>query len=143
MLKKILHIVLVALLLVSTMGITISLHYCGGKLYDTGVFTEADNCCLPAEKGHEMEKANHCQANEHHKCGCENRTIFFRTVDDYTSIVFDLKDDGLPRIQLFELNSIISDRCSTSNVPKVDFPTLNISPPGIHTVLSLFQTYLI
>lgn len=45
MTKKAIHIVLSLLLIISTTGITINIHYSGGKLFSIAFWTDADKCC--------------------------------------------------------------------------------------------------
>ena len=45
MLQKISHIILASLLLVATMGMAVSKHYCSDSLISVSVFEEADSCC--------------------------------------------------------------------------------------------------
>ena len=45
MLKKIYHIFIALLLLVTTTGIGISKHYCGDFWVSTSLFSEAETCC--------------------------------------------------------------------------------------------------
>ena len=45
MIKLIIHIVFTILIVLSTSGLTISLHYCQDQLYDLAFFSTADHCC--------------------------------------------------------------------------------------------------
>jgi len=45
MLKKISHIILAFIVLITTMGMTVSAHYCGGELKSIQVINESDSCC--------------------------------------------------------------------------------------------------
>lgn len=45
MLKKTGHIVLLIVFMVSTMGMTISRHYCGNHLKAVSIFSTTDKCC--------------------------------------------------------------------------------------------------
>jgi len=65
MLKKILHISLVGLLLVSTMGITFYKHYCNGHLISKSFLFPTKSCCN-----------DHCKA-----CHNENKT--YKITDNY------------------------------------------------------------
>ncbi|MCT4602115.1 MAG: hypothetical protein N4A59_04290 [Marinifilum sp.] len=44
-LKKLGHIILVLLLLISTAGVSINKHYSGGELFSTAIFVKAEPCC--------------------------------------------------------------------------------------------------
>lgn len=124
MLRKITHIVLTLLLLVSTSGVTFSMHYCGGALVSTSINVEAKSCC---------EDNTGC---------CENKTLHFEVEDDYVSPVqvTNLETVALDILCpiLFVLN------LELLNNEDKDAQSLNDSspPPTIQTRLSLLQTYL-
>lgn len=67
MLRKLSHISLVLLLLVSTMGVTVSKHYCGSKLVDVSVLHGAEKCCDDAGSS---------------KC-CHDETAHFEVDNDF------------------------------------------------------------
>ncbi|WP_319480605.1 hypothetical protein [uncultured Draconibacterium sp.] len=45
MIRKLNHIILASLLLISTMGLAVSKHYCHSLLVDVSFFAQADSCC--------------------------------------------------------------------------------------------------
>ncbi|MFV0589847.1 MAG: HYC_CC_PP family protein [Draconibacterium sp.] len=45
MIRKLSHIILATLLLVSTVGMAVSKHYCHNSLVDVSLFAQADSCC--------------------------------------------------------------------------------------------------
>ena len=45
MLKKVSHILLSFLLLITTMGMTVNSHYCGNDLVSISVISESQSCC--------------------------------------------------------------------------------------------------
>ena len=65
MFKKFSHIIFSLLLLVSTMGLVISKHYCGGSFVSISLFTEAESCC-------EMDGC------------CHNETDFYQVDEDFS-----------------------------------------------------------
>jgi len=151
MLKKIGHITLAFVLLASTVGLTINLHYCKDKLYDVGLFTEAKNCCKDKEHqhtsdiAHEHKHHNHsCDSENHKPSDCEDETIKIESVDNYvvSTNTFTVTQDYSTLlfpvyfvvVDLFKLSEVRT----TSKIPKSD-----ISPPEIQVVLSLLQTYLL
>lgn len=144
MLRKLSHIGLIGLLLVSTMGMTINLHYCQHKLYDIGIFGQAEKCCIPHDKSHHSKKEHHCKATNHHKDDCEDETIHIESVDNFVVPSFSFEFDDIHLIQLFVLNAIFSDLSYLSSyAKKTEISPENISPPKIHVPLSLLQTYLL
>ena len=142
MLKKIGHIILIPLLLVATMGMTVNMHYCKHKLYDIGIFGQAENCCAPKESTHH-DKAHHCKANNHHKSDCQDETVHVDKVDNFVLSSFDFNFQDISFSTLFTCISLFTDLNSTSVAQQVEFNDLNISPPRIQVVLSLLQTYLL
>jgi hypothetical protein len=121
MLKKISHIILVSLILVTTMGMTVSKHYCGSSLESVGVLSTPDRCC---------EIPTGC---------CHDESFTIKVEDDFsvTSHAFDFTQFAVILPALIELNQIES----TEKQSFVSF--IVIPPPKIQTVLSSLQTYLL
>jgi len=69
MLKRLTHIIAVLLLMISTIGVPISSHYCGAKLMSVSIANEAKSCC----KG--MRKCSGC---------CKNESHFYKIQNEYT-----------------------------------------------------------
>ncbi len=122
--KKALHIILSLVLLVSTTGVTFSMHYCGGQYVSTSLFVEADSCCGDA-------------------CGCcENKNVHYEVDDDYTSPVVSVIDPSIELDLLIELFYFEIDAIELSTQPvKKTFE--DTSPPlPIAERLSLLQSFL-
>jgi hypothetical protein len=66
MFKKIAHILLVSLLLVSTSGISLNKHYCGNSLMSFSFFSVPQHCC-----------PGHCDK-------CHNTHLFNKVMDEFT-----------------------------------------------------------
>lgn len=120
MLKKISHIILALLVLVTTMGMTVSAHYCGGELKSVQLVTASESCCDDA-------------------CGsCRNELIQVEVEDDFTISPFhiDFTSDFifLPvLIQLFQVSNYNEE---------VEQVVYHKPPPlKIQTVLSDLQVY--
>ncbi|NQU85487.1 MAG: hypothetical protein HQ541_06975 [Mariniphaga sp.] len=124
MLRKTSHIILSLLLLVSTMGLAISKHYCGGEVISVALFDEPESCCNMAG------------------C-CHNETSFYQVNEDYSlasiseipvSAEFDLFGFAMLIDQLDE--ELISDR--------QDFEIAKSPPPvKIQISLSKRQAFLL
>lgn len=143
MLKKVSHIGLIILLLVSTTGLTIDLHYCNHKLYDIGVLSEAHNCCMPIENETNNIKHNHCDKDSHQKGNCEDETIQVKHVDDFTASSFNTDFNRLSFISLFLSISAVTDLYGLSEIIIGEVPEWNNSPPKHQVALSLLQKYLL
>ena len=124
MIKRILHIIIALFLLITTMGFTVSKHYCRGNLVKITINAEAESCC-------DME--NGCCSNEAEHYQLEEDFVF-------TMLVYDLPDSGIdilfPIVSLFI--QIEPGRDIVSEIIYTDLPP----PPKIQTTLSLLQTYL-
>lgn len=127
MFRKIIYILFAMLLLISTMGFTVSKHYCGSRLISISINSEAESCC--------GEKANS-------SC-CHNETEFFQFDENFTSPVIvennqitDL-DILFPAVFISLLNEPVIINSNILNFAE------SPPPPKLHTKLSLFQTYLI
>src|SRR5690554_487223 len=66
MLKKVSHIIIAFVLLLSTTGLTVSKHYCHDLFISASLFSEAESCCGEAD------------------C-CHNEIAFFQVDDDFVS----------------------------------------------------------
>lgn len=122
MLKKFSHIVLSTVLLISTMGVVISKHYCGDSFVSTSVFHEAKSCCGDSD------------------C-CHNEDSFYQVKDDFSAPAvlaapilaeLDILGHGLFAALLEE--PVIAENLYFTFT---DSPP----PPTIQKVLSLKQVY--
>ena len=119
MLKKISHIIMVTVLLVSTTGMTVSKHYCGGSLVDVNIFSDAKTCCDDIGTS---------------KC-CHNESEHIELDEDFLVVANDIQfqettlDLLLPFIQSFVFNEI----------EQQDFETVNINPPPPKEVLAFLS----
>ncbi len=125
MLRKISHIISAILLLVTSMGMAVSKHYCHGELVSVSVFHEADSCCdMPG-----------CCTNENH---------FYQVKEDFSSPVIStvpvLAELDILGHDLLATESLLTETESENTTSFIDY-----SPPpkNIQTVLSLKQVYLL
>ncbi len=122
MLRKIIHIFLFLLLLVTTTGLVVSKHFCKKVFVSASLFVEAEDCC---------EK----------EC-CENHSEFLQLDKDFQiseviqiPVVFDF-EIFVSEPSFFLLLNQQTDRSY--------YTEFNDPPPlEIHTRLSLKQTYLL
>lgn len=120
MLRKIKHIVLALLLLVSTNGIAISKHYCGANLKSVSILTTPESCCeLPVG------------------C-CHNEKVEIEIKDNYSIASFHY-DFSVFAIELFSLMELFQLDVSESTP---EFHIYNYLPERrMQTILSCLQTY--
>lgn len=124
MVKKLSYIILSFVLLISTMGIAVSKHYCGSSFVSVSFFSEAKSCC----------ETDGCCHNENH---------FFKVQDDYsTPQILDM-----PKLMVIDTvgNVVLSNIVPvTSKAGNRNFVFLDLPPPSkIQKSLALKQTYLL
>ena len=122
MLRKISHIILSLILLVSTMGLTIEKHYCGTRLVSISILDEPDSCC---------DMTDGC---------CHNDTETYKLSVDYTvsqlNMDFNKAPVDIPALPFFYFS--LPDGGSSDN----EF-TVFIPPRSLRTILSINQTFLL
>ncbi|WP_052343005.1 HYC_CC_PP family protein [Saccharicrinis fermentans] len=124
MLRKITNIVVALFLLVSTTGITISMHYCGGEYVSTSINKEAKSCC---------DGTGGC---------CENKSLHFEVKDDYVNAV-QFETTKIVSIDiLFPILLAINLELFPEEINVIKEFIDTSPPPKIQTRLSLLQTYL-
>lgn len=124
MIKKASHIILSMLLLLSTIGLAISKHYCGDELISTSLFVEADSCC----------DSDDC---------CKNETKVFQLDEDF-SVSSALELPELVQIDLLAVSLVVFNLILEENSVVVDFELIDSPPPSkIQTSLAKRQTYLL
>jgi len=123
MLKKTVNIFMSLVFLLTTMGFTVSKHYCGNTLVDVSINIEAEPCC-------DMEGCCHTE-NEH-----------FQLEEEYVNSAFtdnfqDFEIDLLFPIYFLSIANEPTESIN-STIELADLPP----SPKILTRLSLLQTYL-
>lgn len=125
MLRIIYHTTLTLLLLLSTIGIRASQHFCGSKLISTSFFSEADSCC--PDKG-----TDNC---------CHNETKIFQNLEGF------YLSDSLNLVSFFVANTAISYNFEhKQQYTSIYDPAYSVNKHGPplpqSTQLALLQTYL-
>lgn len=126
MFRKTANIILVILLLTTTIGFSVSKHYCGSRLVEISINSEAEPCC------DDMENPN---------C-CHNETEYFQLKEDLvTPVSFENTriagfDILFPLVFVYSFNA--PRNIETGVINYAESPP----PPTIQAKLSLLQTYL-
>jgi hypothetical protein len=123
--KKLLSISFAALLLVSTIGITVQKHYCHSVLVATSLLPSVEDACdanMPMEEGS-------C-SDEHQHFGVDSPLVL-------SAIAFDLT----PSVEWMTANSLLLDLVTLTELPTSEFyadysPPL--SEPNIYTKVQSF-----
>ena len=139
MFRLINHIVLSGIILLSSTGLTVNLHYCQDALYDIALNSPAEscyengaheNCCHPDP---DLENTNHC----------DDETVKVESTDDFfvSSFSFDFED--VHQIDLLFAIHILSENQPISN--NYESEVVNYKKPPIlpEVELSQIQSFLI
>ena len=122
MLRKSIHIVISLLLLTSTMGFTLSAHYCGDNLKSVSVLADPGSCC---------DIPDGC---------CHDETETFRIDEDFASagIHFD------PKISLLHVLDYYIPVTENLSVKYLQLTFIEEPPPPTtQQVLSNLQVYIL
>lgn len=123
MIQKLSHIILASLLLVTTMGMAVSKHYCHNSLVDVSFFAKAKSCCDDGG----------CCTNENH---------FYQVKEDFSAPVIstipviaeiDILQRTLPDFDISTPNEL-TEKFDLSNGPP---------PPTVMEFLADGQVYLL
>ena len=135
MTRKVLHIAIAVLILISSTGFTINMHYCHDQLIDMAFLTPADSCCDIEEDGPDQSQGS-CP-------GCQEESIVVEPGDDYEVSTNIVKFENSHNTKLFLTSVILNyyqgiDEAANNEVPQYKKP-----PPYQKVVLSQIQSYLI
>lgn len=124
MLRKVSHIILTLLLLVSTMGVAVSKHYCSGSFVSVSVFNEAESCCGESD------------------C-CHNENEVFQVKTDFSAPIIS----SVPILAELDIlgHNLFTEILFTSFFTEKEEFLFDSSPPPktIQKSLSLKQVYLL
>jgi hypothetical protein len=124
MLKKLSHIILSLLLLISTAGVVVSKHYCNGSFVSASVFHEAKSCCGDSD------------------C-CHNEDSFYQVDDDF-SIVGISEIPFLAELDILGNELAIDILFTFIEEKNQNFNSCKSPPPlTVSEILSLEQVYLL
>lgn len=153
MFNKVSHISIAMILVVSTLGLTINKHYCKDKLYDSGIFSEARNCCVeesihegPVDVKHHYKRSQYqiCDVHNHKMNDCRDETINVGHVDNFVVSSFHIDFNALSSIYLSLSVPFFSGLFNLSDTFFIIMPERYVSPHGIHqVVLSFLSAYLL
>ena len=124
MLKKVSHIILSSLLLISSIGMVVSKHYCGTTLVSIAVDKEADSCCGDAD------------------C-CHNENQYYNLEEDFSVPQIS----NVPVLAEFDILGfeLMNEFLTETHESKNTFPAFTDlpNPPTIQKTLALKQLYLL
>jgi hypothetical protein len=140
MVKKSVHIVLALLVLLSSTGFTVNMHFCHDYLIDMAVMAPAESCCDTGESG--MQSC--CAADPVTGTSpCEDKSVSIETSDDYMA---ENAVTGVKNIFHFTLPWLCSseDEYHISNQKySLTVPDLRRPPTDASVDLSGIQVFLL
>jgi len=123
-LKKITHILFVAVFTIITIGFTVNKHYSRGELFSIAIFSEPESCCA-------------------HACNCcdeESETIQFLV--DYTFTIDNI--ELIPsEVELFVVTIALTLEEPELVLTDSDFFDKDLPPPDKPSTLSFYQNFLL
>ena len=148
MLTRIVNTVSAFIMLVSTTGMTVNMHFCMDRLYAVGINRPAESCC---EHGKGCMES--CERNSGDRCRhgfligrpghCSDRSVHTGNTDDYvvstsgTDMATGLHPVPSPGIQAINADPSSHEFLARRTVYKYCKP-----PPLPKTELSIFQSFL-
>ena len=138
MIKKIIHGIVAALILVSTTGFTINLHYCHDQLIDLALYAPAKSCCDthkmdPCDVDNTFSKMNHCK----------DESIVVESNETFVGSSYDFNFDNSYSIDLLLTASLIFNEQGVHDQIVKEPPWHKEPPPYQEVVLSKIQSFLI
>ena len=127
MIRKTVKITLLIVFLLSSVGYSVSNHYCGNARISASIGMQAKSCC----------------GDESGTC-CHNETKHYQIEDSYVASTQDINDQTKSISDLIFFVSNLS-QFSTCDVINTEIQLIAESPPPIslNTQLSILQTYLL
>ena len=135
MIRKTLHIVFASFLLISTMGITINMHYCHDQLIDLAFNSPAHSCC-DINEDVDSQSQDSCPV-------CQDETIVVEPGEDYEVSALVINFENSHTIDLFLITEIFNSIQGIDESTKNEVPWYKEPPPYQEVVLSQIQSYLI
>ncbi|MBL7113166.1 MAG: hypothetical protein ISS19_14615 [Bacteroidales bacterium] len=138
--RKIIHTIFAVILLVSTTGMTINLHYCHEQLIDASLYKSAKHCCdigendKPCHHGTTLDKPFHCK----------DESIIVKLADNFlvSSDYFESDTDYNKFLINYNLTPL-SNWMFLNNNPANTVCKFSLYPPPQRSVLSKSQSFLI
>jgi hypothetical protein len=129
MTRKISHIIITLLLVILTMGVSVSKHYCGGRLVEVSVFSNMTAGCQEEAGTCSM---GHCCHNEHQVIQMQEKYVISSIHDSvqFFPVILTI-------IDLSILKPVRFEPVNLNHLSLADSPP----PPDLMTVLSGLQVF--
>lgn len=138
MVKILSHITLSALLLISTAGMTINMHYCQDQLYDLAINSPAHDCC-ESNMNDNACRHDHDMAKSHH---CDDESIKIEASHDFLVSGLSFNFENSHSFELFSTSKLMLKYPDIETL--VATRILNYKkPPPQEVILAEIQSFLI
>lgn len=146
MISKISNIILSFVLLITTAGLTINVHFCAGNLYSVAIDSEADNCCKDEKHMGHLNKVNHnnqCHNEREENNHCGDETLIVKISDNFTKTAQNINISNSNIIILY--NTLLTNvfNLFASDEKSINLLNYNDSLPDKRQILSLIQSFLL
>ena len=138
MIRKVLHILMAAAVLISTMGVTINMHFCHDQLIDLALYSPAESCCdvnneVPCDPHEGLSQMDHC----------DDDSIVVEALDDFlgSSLAINFESNQSTEL-LFWIALQYSSPGANEDIKPI-VPDCYLSPPYQEVDLSRIQSFLI
>lgn len=130
--------IMAAMVILSTMGMTINMHYCHDQLIDLALYAPAESCCG-------SDHAVPCQTEEgikqmHH---CEDDSLVLEALEDFMGSTFAFSLENNHTIDLLFGTALHYFEKGFEEFSKPTVPEYYFPPPYQEVDLAQIQAYLI
>lgn len=138
MIRKAIHIIMAAAVLISTTGITINMHFCHDQLIDLALYAPAESCC-DASKEVACDHQVGISQTDH----CEDDSIVVEALEDFLGSSLAINFDCNQSTDLlFYIALQYSIPGANENIKSI-VPDYYLPPPYQEVELSQIQSFLI
>ena len=126
------------MVLISTLGITINMHFCHDQLIDLALYSPAESCCdlskdAPCDPHEGLSPMDHC----------DNESITVEALEDFMASAFTFNFENQESADILFWISMQYDNSGNLKHSKPDVPEFYLPPPYQEVDLSQIQSYLI
>jgi hypothetical protein len=138
MIKKGLHIITACMVVISTMGISVNMHFCHDQLIDLALYSPAESCC---------DTSNEEQCDTHDGLSkmshCQDDSFVVDALEDFVGSSLATEFASYESTDVLSWLTSPYNSSGSNEEPKSKVPEHYFPPPYNEVDLSRVQTYLI
>jgi hypothetical protein len=139
MIKIFSHIVLSSLLILSSAGLTINMHFCHDELIDMAIMAPAHSCCDVGDQ----DTSCHQESESSHSNHCSDESIEIESSSDFNISVATFDFSNERSFDLLNSNQSLTENLRIAETATFEIPNFE-KPPLIKEVdLSQIQLFII